>query len=108
VTDEEEEKTYSATVGWDGSLNDLKPFAERGGEGVLAGPDGKVYIAMGQIYVYSPEGKWMETIDVPERPINMIFGKDGRTLYILARTSLYSVETGAASSAKSRAAAAKK
>jgi len=38
----------------------------------------------------------------------MIFGKDGRTLYILARTSLYSVETGAASSAKSRAAAAKK
>ncbi len=99
VSDEEEEKTYSAKVDADGTLEDLKLFAERGGEGMVTGPDGKVYIAMGQIYVYSPEGKWIETIDVPERPINMIFGKDGRTLYILARTSLYSVETGAAPAA---------
>jgi sugar lactone lactonase YvrE len=46
--------------------------------------------------VYSPEGELIDRIDVPERPINLVFGgKDGRTLYILARTSLYSVATRA-------------
>ena len=34
VSDEEEEKTYFAKVGADGTLSNLKLFAERGGEGL--------------------------------------------------------------------------
>ncbi len=97
ISDEQEEKTYSAGVDADGTLLNLKLFADCGGESVITDVAGNVYIAAGQIYVYSSAGKLLETINVPERPINLIFGKDGRTLFILARTSLYSVETGPAS-----------
>ena len=92
ITNEEEHKTYVGTVTADGTLTGLKLFVERGGEGVTAGPDGRVYIAEGQIFVYAPDGKFLRTIDTPERPIDLIFGgKDHQTLFILARTSLYSI-----------------
>ena len=52
--------------------------------------DGTVYIAAGQVYVYSDDGSQIGEIDVPERPTSLALSKDGRTLYILARTSLYS------------------
>jgi sugar lactone lactonase YvrE len=36
----------------------------------------------------------MDTIEIPERPLQLVFGgKDGRTLFIAARTSLYAVRT---------------
>jgi hypothetical protein len=91
VTNEEEHKTYVGTVTTDGTLTGLKLFAERGGESVVAGPDGNVYIAAGEIFVYAPDGRLLRTINTPERPIDLIFGgEDHRTLFILARTSLYS------------------
>lgn len=46
--------TWVGTVQPDGSVTDMKLFANQGGEGVAAGKDGNVYIAAGQIYVYSP------------------------------------------------------
>lgn len=97
ITDEEEHKTFSGTVGSDGSLKDLKLFAERGGESVAAGPDGDVYVAEGEVFVYAPSGKLLRTIETPERPIDLVFGgKDDRTLFVLARTSLYAMRLGAA------------
>ncbi len=67
-----------------------KLFAQQGGESVAIDPRGNVFIAAGQIYVYDPTGRLIETIDVPQRPLDLVFGgKDGRTLFILARTSLY-------------------
>jgi sugar lactone lactonase YvrE len=63
------------------------------------GPDGKVYLAAGEIYVYRTDGTLAGEIDVPERPTSITFGgKDGRTLFILARSSLY--ETSALADAK--------
>ena len=55
---------------------------------------GNVYIAAGQVQVYNPAGKLIDTIEVPERPLQLVFGgADHRTLFVPARTSLYSVRT---------------
>ena len=92
VTDEEEQKTYVSNVGVDGTIADLKLFAERGGEGVASDEQGNVYIAAGQVFVYNPAGQLIDTILVPERPSQLLFGgSDKKTLFILARSSLYAV-----------------
>jgi hypothetical protein len=94
VSDENGEKTYAATVEPDGTLSDLRLFAERGGESVTVDDKGNVYIAAGEIFVYNPSGRLIDTIDVPERPSQLLFGgRDGRTLFVLARSSLYAVQT---------------
>jgi sugar lactone lactonase YvrE len=94
VTDENGEKTYIATVDDSGTISNLKLFAERGGESVASDEAGNVYIAAGQVFVYSSSGQWIDTIDVPERPSQLLFGgQDGMTLFILARSSLYAVKT---------------
>ncbi|MGA2685951.1 MAG: glycosyl hydrolase family 28-related protein [Verrucomicrobiota bacterium] len=92
VTDESELRTWKADVNPDGSLTNFQLFAEQGGESVTADSHGNVYIAAGQIYVYDPAGMLMDTIQVPERPIQVVLGgADHRTLFIAARTSLYSL-----------------
>jgi sugar lactone lactonase YvrE len=90
VTDEGQKLTYSAHVEPDGSLSGIKLFVNRGGEGVTSAPDGTVYLVAGEIYVYRPDGTQIGEIDVPERPTSIALSKDGRIVYILARTSLYS------------------
>jgi pectate lyase-like protein/SMP-30/gluconolaconase/LRE-like protein len=93
VTDENEEKTYSATIGEDGTISNLKLFAERGGESVAWDEQGNIYIAAGQVYVYNPGGQLIDTIDIPERPSQLLFGgSDGKTLFVLARSSLYAIQ----------------
>jgi len=90
VSSESEDVTYSAKVNADGTLTDLKPFVQRGGESVAVDGNGNVYIANGQIFVYSREGKPIAQIDVPERPLQIIFGDaDRKTLYILAHHVLF-------------------
>jgi sugar lactone lactonase YvrE len=94
MTDESELRTWAADVDPDGSLKNFRLFAEQGGENVTTDSRGNVYIAAGQIYVYDPAGNLMDTIEVPERPIQLVFGgEDHKTLFIAARTALYSVRT---------------
>ncbi len=94
VTDESELRTWVADVNPDGSLKNFRLFAEQGGESVTVDSRGNVYIAAGQIHVYDPAGKLIDTIEVPERPVQLVFGgADHKTLFIAARTSLYSVRT---------------
>ena len=46
------------------------------------------------VQVFSPEGKPLGKIAVPEPAANLCFGgEDGKTLFITARTSLYAVKT---------------
>lgn len=92
MTGESDCRTYVMDVAADGTLSNSRLFAEQGGEGVAVDSAGNVYIAAGHIYVYSPDGKLKETIRVPERPTQLVFSPDGRTLYITARTSLFSVK----------------
>jgi hypothetical protein len=92
VSDESGEKTYVGTVGDDGTISNLKLFAQQGGESLTEDEKGNVYIAAGQIFVYNPSGELIDTIDVPERPSQLLFGgANGHTLFVLARSSLYAV-----------------
>jgi len=98
VTNGSEFTTYTGVLGAGGALTDLKVFARRGGESVAVGPDGRVYVANGQIFVYTPDGKEAGRIDVPARPLQLLFGgSDGRTLFILNHHALYAVHLRAAS-----------
>ena len=91
VTNGSEVKTYSGVLRAGGALTDLKVFANRGGESVVQGPDGRVYVANGQIFVYAADGNELARIDVPERPLQLLFGGiDRRTLFILTHHALYS------------------
>ena len=90
VTNASENVTYSGTIGAGGALKDLKPFANRGGESVAVDGQGRVFVANGQIFVYGPDGKETGRIDVPDRPLQILFGgPDKRTLFILTHHALY-------------------
>jgi hypothetical protein len=92
VTNESEGKTYTGLLGANGTLTDLKPFANRGGESVAVDAQGRVFVANGQVFVYGTDGKELGRIDVPERPLQLIFGGPGkRTLFILTHHALYSI-----------------
>jgi sugar lactone lactonase YvrE len=92
ATNEAEQRTYRGLLNADGSLSQITTFVEQGGESLAQDADGNVYLAAGQIFAYSPAGKFLGTINVPERPHDMVFGgKDRRTLYLLSDHSLYAV-----------------
>ncbi len=65
----------------------------RGGDGLTVDVQGNLYITSGLgLQVYSADGKLLGIIAFPEGPANATFGgPDGKTLYVTARTSLYSV-----------------
>jgi hypothetical protein len=92
VTNESEGKTWNAKVGQGGALSDLRLVADRGGESVVADGQGRVFVANGQIFVYAPDGRALGQIDVPERPLQLLFGgPDRRTLFVLTHHALYAV-----------------
>ncbi len=94
VTDQSDQKTYKVDVQSDGTFGAVTLFAEDGGQAVAQDKNGNVYLAADQVLVYSPERKLLGRIDVPERPIDLVFGgADHSTLYILTHASLYAVQT---------------
>jgi sugar lactone lactonase YvrE len=99
VSDESEGKTWRVAIGADGSISNPVLFAEQGGEGVAVDVDGNVYLAAGQIFVYDSEGRPIDEIDVPERPLQLLLGgEDRKTLFILTHKTLYSVRVKVAGS----------
>jgi len=93
VSSSSEEITYSGVVGPDGALQNLRPFVQRGGESVAVDEKGTVYVANGQIFMYDSGGKQTGLIEVPERPLQLLFGAHERgTLFVLAHHSLFRVE----------------
>jgi sugar lactone lactonase YvrE len=94
VTNEAELKTWAFNVGPHGTLSDPRLLVNEGGESVAVDDRGNVYLAAGQIRVFDPSGKQIDTIEVPQRPTCLVFGgRDRQTLFITARSSLYSVRT---------------
>ena len=71
---------------------------DRGIDGMTVTADGKIVAAAGPantggVYVFTPQGKVVGIIPVPESPTNVEFGADGTTLYVTAGKSLYRVKT---------------
>ena len=72
-------------------------FAPRGGSSVVTDAAGNVYVAEGQLYIYSSSGKQLGMVEIPERPSSLAFGgTDKKTLFIGARGSLFTLQTVAA------------
>ena len=77
----------------DGKLEKKLFHINAGSDGMAVDTKGNLYTTHGgKVYIYDADGKKLEDIDVPEGPANVCFGGDDfKTLFITARTSLYSV-----------------
>jgi len=73
-------------------LEQAKQGGNGGGDGGTVDSIGNVYITSGLgLQVFDATGKKLGTIKFPEQPANATFGgKDMKTLYVTARTSVYS------------------
>lgn len=93
AADEYNKRTVRFSVDKNGALSNPEIFIEKGEYNTAVDPQGNIYVPDGEIYVYNNKGKLVEEIKVPERPATIAFGgKDGKTLYITARSSLYSID----------------
>jgi len=92
VADHGAGKTFVYRINKDGTLSDKRLFASEGSDGVTIDRRGNVYLTGKAVSVYNRKGKKVQEIQVPEGPSNVTFGgTDGKTLFITARTSFYSV-----------------
>jgi gluconolactonase len=95
VTDAQAGKTYRYAIQEDGSLANKTLFVEFGCDGMTIDKAGNVYLTIDgkqAIDIFSPSGKLLESIAVPEKPSNLCFsGKYRNQLFITARTSIYRV-----------------
>lgn len=86
----------------DGTLGEGKVFydfiqtpEDEAIDGIKVDNKGYVFVsAPGGMWILSPEGKLLGKLSTPERPANMAWGgKDGKTLYLTAHSSLYQMRT---------------
>lgn len=72
--------------------------AGRGIDGMEVDVDGNIWAAAGSgplsgVWVISPDGVLVDFVATPETATNCCFGEDGRTLFITAGRSVYTVRT---------------
>ena len=97
VTDEKGDKIYVYQIEADGSLSGKKLLVEKGSDGMTLDKQGNLYFTNESVWIYSPDGKLLEEIKLPEGAANVSFGgKDHKTLFITARTGLYSLKMAVA------------
>jgi len=99
IADTELGRLSAFSVASDGELSDERVFCwcERP-DGICVDDAGHVWVAcMEGVEIFDRDGRRIEFISLPERPANIAFGDgDRRTLYICARTSIYSLRTSVA------------
>ncbi len=99
VAEPDRRQLYRYRILAPGEIDD-KTLIFTGDAGDASGPDGMAHDVHGNIYatyrrivVLEPDGNLIGRIGVSEHPANCAFGgKDNRTLYITARTSLYKID----------------
>lgn len=100
VNDNRARKIYRFDLEEDGTIFNMQVFVDMTDHPGIGNPDGMKFDTEGNMYaagadgiwVVSPAGEHLGTIEFPERASNMTFGGDeARTLYVSARTSIYRV-----------------
>ena len=84
----------------DGTLKNGKIFFdwnftedEEALDGMKVDKQGNLFVsAPGGVWILNAEGRLLGKIVTPERPANMAWGDDGKTLYFTAHTSLYAIK----------------
>ena len=77
---------------------DMNAEAPGGPDGMKLDSEGNLYVTgPGGLWVVTPEGQHLGTIEFPQLPANLCFGgPDYRTVFVTARTGLYSIEVSVA------------
>jgi gluconolactonase len=98
VSDSDAQTVHAFDLDKDGvASNDRVVISKIAGApgGVRTDVAGNIYVAARHVYVYSPKGELVRTIELAEQPSNLTFGNvNFDALYVTARTSVYRVELG--------------
>lgn len=93
VANSDERKVYAYDLDGKGVASNERVFVDKVDgppDGLNVDEKGNLYIAANQIYIVSPQGKALHTIQMGDKPSNMAFGDEDRmTLYITAKTGVY-------------------
>lgn len=98
VADNGARKLVAYDVSTPGKPENPRPFSPMGPghgggcDGMSIDAQGRVYATGDEgVYIFNPDGTQAALVPTPERPANCTLARDGKTLYITARTSLYRV-----------------
>ena len=98
VADTARKHVRAFDVQLDGSIANSRMFCDlsaekvHGPDGMKVDRNGNLYVTSGVTWIFDSNGKHLGDIVTPEAPANCAFGGiDGRTLFITARTSVYSI-----------------
>jgi gluconolactonase len=93
VADIGDNKSYQYDIEQDGTLKNRRLFCTMGSDGMTIDDAGNVYFTLNKaVTIYDKTGKKVTQIDVPEGTTNVCFGgKEMKTLFITAGTSLYAI-----------------
>ena len=85
-------------VGEASVILDMNVEAQGGPDGMKLDGEGNLYVTgPGGLWVVTPDGGHLGTIEFPQLPANLCFGGQGyRTIFVTARTGLYSIEVSVA------------
>jgi len=94
VADIRDNKTYKYLINKNGTLSDRKLFVEQGSDGMTLDKKGNVYLTGNGVTIYSPEGKKIGHIPVPEPwTANLCFGGVNKdVLFITASKAIYTLK----------------
>lgn len=95
IADTARQHVRAFDVAADGALSGDRLFAamrdDGRPDGMKVDRDGRVYVAAGGVQVFEASGKPLGVIECPQSPANCAWGgADGSTLFITARTAVYS------------------
>lgn len=101
VADHGAGQTFAYAINSDGTLSDKRLFVASGSDGMTLDTAGNLYLTTtNQVQVYDPAGNQVAVISTQENPTNVTFaGTDGLTLFITARTAVYTVRSSAQAAA---------
>jgi gluconolactonase len=94
VADPGSNQIYTYEISADGSLSNKQLYTSSGSDGMALDANGNLYLTVSnQIKIFNGNGEQIGNIPIPENPTNLTFtAKDNKTLFITARTAVYTAD----------------